>query len=187
MMDFILIVQVSVRRHAAVIWETEGETVSLLRQTVCYVTNFVIFFSSLLYRSPACFCPNMGASLCSRANQAAGCVRPRDAMGPGQAWGFSEGSNRLAGDKGQRPETERERESERGKDQRIPPRATRTSEGEQLRTDRKWTLERGRVVRGKRKKREAEIEAALLQVEVCHLWTAGGGTTSQVGWMDVVQ
>ena len=48
---------------------------------------------------------------------------------------------------------EREREREReGKDQRIPPRATRTSEGEQLRTDRKWTLERGS--REKKKKEE---------------------------------
>lgn len=87
--------------------QTVRETVvPTLRQTVHYVTNFVIFSTSLLYRSPARSCPNMGASFCPAANQVTGSVRPRDGMGPGQAWGFSEGSNRLAGNKGHR-QTER--------------------------------------------------------------------------------
>lgn len=53
-------------------------------QRVHYVTNF-IFSTSLRYHSPARFCPNMGASLCPATNQVAGCVRPRDGMGSGQA------------------------------------------------------------------------------------------------------
>lgn len=62
---------------------------SQLRQTIYYVKDFIIS-ASLVYFSPACFCPNMGASFCPPANRVAGCVHPSNGMGLGQAPVFSE-------------------------------------------------------------------------------------------------
>lgn len=85
--------------------ETERETVSSH-----YSDRHSNMSQTLLCFSPPSFiaAPPVSALIWGHlsalpANHMAGCVPPRDAMGPVQAWGFSEGSNRLAGDKGQRP------------------------------------------------------------------------------------